>query len=316
MAMVFYSLWISRTHLKEVWRGAIGEKVDDSKEILSYKAAFWGLVFGSLFLTLWLTISGMAWYIALLFLVFAFIIWIVLTRVVCEGGIPTLVATTIASSQIISAFGSKNLTPLTLVALGLTYVYAADLRTFPLASSSMGLKIAEEAKRNKRILFWAIMGAIVINIISTIFIELRLAYKYGGINLNSWYFIGGPQAPYKYIAEMIKLHSSPNGTGWLCRGIGFILMGGFLFMRQQFLWWPFHPIGFVIGPVWLMDQLWFSIFIVWLVKKLILRYGGAQIYEKMKYFFLGLPLGLGGRFSFIRLYLPVPRLIRGIVWPV
>lgn len=292
IAMVLYSLWISRTHLKEVWRGATGENVDDSKEILSYKAAFWGLVFGSLFLTIWLTISGMSWYIALLFLILAFIIWIVLTRVVCEGGIPTLVATTIASSQIISAFGSKNLTPLTLLALGLTYIYAADLRTFPLASSSMGLKIAEEAKGNKRILFWAIMGAIIINIISTIFIELKLAYKYGGINLNWWYFVGAPQAPYKYIAEMIKLHSSPNGVGWLCRAIGLFLMGGILFMRQQFLWWPFHPIGFVIAPVWLMDELWFSIFIVWLVKKLILRYGGAHVYEKLKYFFLGLPLGL------------------------
>lgn len=292
IAMVIYSLWISRSHLKEVWKGAMGKKVDDTQEILSYKSAFWGLVFGSLFLTIWLTVSGMVWYISLLFLIFAFIIWIVLTRVVCEGGIPTLVATTIASSQIISSFGSKNLIPLTLVALALTYVYAADLRTFPLASSSMSLKIGEKAKGNRRILFWAIMGAIVINIISTIFIELKLAYKYGGINLNSWYFIGGPQAPYKYIAEMIKLQTSPNGIGWLCRTIGFLVMGGILFMRQNFLWWPLHPIGFVIAPVWLIDQLWFSIFVVWLIKKLILRYGGVQIYEKLKYFFLGLPLGL------------------------
>jgi len=291
IAMVLYSLWISRDHLRDVWRGAKGEKVDDTNEILSYKAAFWGLVFGSLFLTLWLTISGMSWYISILFLIFAFIIWIILTRIVCEGGIPTLVATTIASSQIISMFGSKNLTPLTLVALGLTYIYSADLRTFPLASTSMGLKIVEPAK-NKRPIFWAIFLAIVINIIATIYLQLKLGYKYGGINLSEWYFGGAAETPYKYISEMIKHQTFPNGIGWLCRTIGFLIMGVILFMRQQFLWWPLHPIGFLIGPVWLMDQLWFSIFIVWVIKKLILKYGGANVYERLKYFFLGLPLGL------------------------
>ena len=291
IAMVGYSLWISRSHLKDVWHAAKGEKIDDSNEILSYKAAFWGLVFGSLFLTCWLIISGMKWYISILFLIFAFIIWVILTRVVCEGGIPTLVATTIASTQIVSMFGSQNLTPLTLTALGLTYVYSADLRTFPLASTSMGLKITENAE-NKRPIFWAIFLSIIINIIVTIFLQLKLGYKYGGINLNSWYFGGNPQAPYNYVSEMIKHPTSPNGIGWLCRAIGFLIMGGIVFMRQHFLWWPLHPIGFLIGPVWLMDNLWFSIFIIWLIKKLILKYGGANVYEKLKYFFLGLPLGL------------------------
>ena len=290
--MVGYSLFLWRSHLKDVWNGAIGKKVDDSDEILSYKSAFWGIVFGSLFMILWLTFSGMKWYISILFLIFAFIIWITLTRIVCEGGIPTLVATTIASVQIVSMFGSKNLTPFTILALALTYIYAADLRTFPLASSSMSLKIIENSEKNRRAFFWAIFLAIIINIITTLILELKLAYKYGGINLTNWYFVGGPQAPYKYAADIIKNPTTSNKIGWLCRAIGFITMGILIFARQNFLWWPLHPIGFLVGPVWLMDQLWFSIFVVWLIKKLILKYGGVGIYNKFKYFFLGLPLGL------------------------
>lgn len=290
--MVGYSLFLWRNHLKDVWKGAIGKKVDDKDEILSYKVSFWGIVFGSLFMIFWLTISGMKWYISLLFLIFAFIIWITLTRIVCEGGIPTLVATTIASAQIVSMFGSKNLTPLTICALSLTYIYAADLRTFPLASGSMSLKIIERAEENRKRFFWFLFMAILINIITTLILELKLAYKYGGINLNDWYFGGGPRAPYKYAADIIKNPTTPNKIGYLCRAIGFIGMGILIFARQNFLWWPLHPIGFLIGPVWLMDQLWFSIFIVWLIKKLILKYGGAQVYNKFKYFFLGLPLGL------------------------
>ncbi|MCM8767201.1 MAG: hypothetical protein NC921_00250 [Candidatus Omnitrophica bacterium] len=290
--MVGYSLFLWRHHLKDVFSGAIGKKIDDSEEILSYKSAFWGIVFGSLFMILWLIFSGMKWYIAVLFLIFAFLIWLTLTRIVCEGGIPTMVATTIASVQIISMFGSKNLTPFTILALGLTYIYAADLRTFPLASTSMSLKIVEKSEHNRRPFFWFLFLAIFVNIITTIILQLKLAYKYGGINLNNWYFVGGPQAPYKYAADIIKNPTLPNKIGWISRGIGFVSMGILIFARQNFLWWPLHPIGFLIGPVWLMDQLWFSIFVVWLIKKLILKYGGAQIYNKFKYFFLGLPLGL------------------------
>ncbi|MCX8082285.1 MAG: hypothetical protein N3D17_02650 [bacterium] len=293
IVMAIYSLWISRAHLKEVWYGALGRKqVDDSDEVLSYKAALFGLVFGSLFLIGWLMVSGMSWYIAILFIGCAFIIWFILTRVVCEGGIPILVATSIASAQIISAFGSKFLAPVTIVALGMTYVYAADLRTFPLSSISMGLKISSDERKNSYGLFWAIMCAITVNIITTLTLQLYLGYKHGGINMNRWYFAGNVIAPYKYVAEMIKGQTVPNKIGWICRFTGAFTMWLFFFMRQHFLWWPFHPVGLVIAPVVWIDQLWFSIFIVWLVKSIIMRYGGVQVYDKAKYFFLGLPLGM------------------------
>ncbi|MCS7179730.1 MAG: hypothetical protein NZ891_00030, partial [bacterium] len=179
--MVAYSLFLWRHHLKDVWQGAIGKKIDDKEEILSYKSAFWGIVFGSLFMIFWLILSGMNWYISILFLLFSFIIWLTLTRIVCEGGIPTMVATTISSAQIVSMFGSKNLTSLTLLALALTYVYAADLRTFPLASSAMALKIVEKSQTNRRVFFWFLFSAIFINIVATLHLQLKLAYKYGGI---------------------------------------------------------------------------------------------------------------------------------------
>lgn len=291
-AMIAYSLYIARNHFRDIWRNALGKKaLDDSEEILSYKTAFWGFVLGSLFVLAWLKYSGLSLSIGLVFYVFALIIFLVLTRIVCEAGIPTLVATIISSSIIISMWGSKHLPVSVLVALGLTYVYSADLRTFPMAASSMSLKIMDRFSRVKRYLFWAIMAAIFVNIIATIIFMLKISYKYGGINLNSWFFKGGPQAPFDYIADLIKNPTDSNKIGWLCRGIGLVVMSTLMFMRQQFLWWPLHPIGFVIGPVWLMDELWFSIFIAWLIKKIILKYGGVRVYEKSKYFFLGLPLG-------------------------
>ena len=291
-AMTAFGIYHAKEHLKTIFRAAIGrERPDDSDEILSYKTAFWGLIIGSIFVVGWLIYSGAPLIIAALFYIFAVMIFYVLTRIVCEAGIPTLVATIIASSIMVSMWGSAHLAPAAMVALALTYVYSSDLRTFPMSASGMSLKIMESSSR-KRLLFWAIMVAMAVNIAATLFFVFRLSYKYGGINLCGWYNVGGPQAPFLYIANMMKNPTSSNLLGWLSRGIGLVVMSILMFLRQRLLWWPLHPLGFVIAPVWLIDSLWFSIFIAWLVKKLILKYGGIKAYEKSRYFFLGLPLGL------------------------
>jgi hypothetical protein len=41
----------------------------------------------------------------------------------------------------------------------------------------------------------------------------------------------------------------------------------------------------------LTGQIWFSVFVSWLLKLLILKYGGLYLYRVLKPFFLGLILG-------------------------
>jgi len=62
-------------------------------------------------------------------------------------------------------------------------------------------------------------------------------------------------------------------------------------MTNHFLWWPVHPLGFPVGNTLPVAQVWFSIFLAWLIKVAVLKYGGPGIYKKTKYFFLGLVLG-------------------------
>ena len=68
-------------------------------------------------------------------------------------------------------------------------------------------------------------------------------------------------------------------------------MGLLMFAQHRYLWWPFHPLGFSISSVWALHFVWFSIFIAWLLKSIILKYGGASLFTKMRPFFLGLILG-------------------------
>jgi hypothetical protein len=232
----------------------------------------------------------MSFLVAFLFLIVAFVFWIGLTRIIAEAGIATMISPSISSSQLISGLGSSGIGQQGVTSLGLTYVYSSDIRTFPMSSIAQSLKIGESFLR-KRGIFIAILLSIILAFVASNWIVLKLAYRHGGINLNSWFFVDGPQAPLKYAAEHIKHPAGANGLGWFCRFAGAGLMGILMIMRYRFLWWPLHPLGFAIGAVIWIDYLWFTIFLTWVVKVVFLKYGGVRLFRQARPFFLGLILG-------------------------
>lgn len=271
IVIVLYGLWISRKSLTDIIKSK-GEN-----EIIPPKFALIGLILSLLFIYLWLLYSGISFLPSILFIFFAFLIYIGITRVICEGGLAATRAPVIPSVIVNSFLGSSRLGPSNLAGLGLTFVYSSDVRTFVMASVANGLKLVEEIKEKRRIVFWAIIFSITITLFSSIWATIFLCYKYGGINANQWFFVSGPQYPLKYIADKIK---NPKGPDW--QYIGFTGIGGiftvFLFiMRIKFLNFPFHPLGFAFSTIMMTNALWFSIFISWIIKVLILRYGGAKI---------------------------------------
>jgi len=293
IALVLVGLWIGRSHLKDVLKKAFtnDSSVDDSGEMLSYRTAFWGTIIGLIVMTVWLNMSGISLWVVLLFLFGAMLLFIGLTRVVAESGMAEAVASTISSSFVVSGIGTGPLGPSGLTAMSLTYVWGADLRTFVMASTANSLRIIEGEGRRRRPLFWAIMLSIIITMVSSIWILLKLSYSYGGLNCNDWFFGGGAIAPYNFFASKILNPSEPNLLGWYITAGGAVGMLFLMFMRARFLWWPFHPIGFTIGPVWIMDQIWFTIFLAWLIKTVVVRYGGLKMFQKLRPLFLGLILG-------------------------
>ncbi len=68
---------------------------------------------------------------------------------------------------------------------------------------------------------------------------------------------------------------------------------------------PFHPTGYAVASsMWTFGWLWFSVFISWTAKNLILRFGGIRLYHRVMPLFLGLILGefmVGGAWVIVRL---------------
>ena len=152
IVLVFFSLWMARRHLVRVCRKAFMglPEVDDSDEILAYRTAVFGLIATSLFIGVWLALAGIAWWVVPIYLFAMFTLFVGITRVVAEGGIAATRAPLIASDFVTSGLGSAVLGGQTLTALSFTYVWAADIRTFVLASCANGLKLAEEYLRGSK----------------------------------------------------------------------------------------------------------------------------------------------------------------------
>ena len=64
-----------------------------------------------------------------------------------------------------------------------------------------------------------------------------------------------------------------------------------MMMRMRFLFWPFHPAGYVVATSFSVRGFWFSIFVGWLAKTIVLRLGGGKTHRILTPFFLGLILG-------------------------
>jgi len=285
IVIVLYGLWISRKSLI----GIIKSKGEN--EIISPRFSFIGLVISLLIIYIWLLYSGISFLPAILFIFFAFLIYIGITRVICEGGLAATRAPVISPVATNSLFGSKNLGSSVLVPLGLTFVYTSDVRTFVMASVANGLKMVDQIKKRKNIIFLAIIISIFVSLVSSILITIYLGYKYGAVNAQPWFFIAGPQYGWRYIVQELQKPTGPDWRYFRLAGLGAIICFLLLYMRTRFIWFPFHPLGFAFSTIMMTNALWFSIFISWLIKTIILKYGGVKVYEKGRFFFIGLIFG-------------------------
>lgn len=60
---------------------------------------------------------------------------------------------------------------------------------------------------------------------------------------------------------------------------------------MRFIWWPLRPSGYALAKTFTLHQIWFGVFIAWLVKFVILRNGGIKLYRRALPFFIGVVIG-------------------------
>lgn len=291
LALTVMGVWHSRRHLANVLGKAFGRRreVDDSDEILSYRGAVFVFIACFLIMTVWMTRAGLPAPMSVIFIVCALAILMGLTRAVTQGGVAVSIVPIIPSAFMVSGFGAAALTSKGVGALAMTWTWGSDVRTTVMTSCAHGLYLTS-GLRGRRIFGGYTLAILVTFVVSTL-MTLYLGYRKGAVNLHTWFFSGGPKYPYLWCTAVMRGQTEVNWTGWGWTGFGAAVMAALIILQRRFYWWPLHPVGWALCSVAWTDYLTFSIFLGWLLKSAVLRFGGSKHYQRFRRLFLGMILG-------------------------
>ena len=296
-AYVLIGLWVARKHLRDVVAKALWNdaRVDDRRELLSYREAVVLLVLGLVYIVGWMVRSGMGVGHAVLFIVGALIAFLGLTKIICEAGLAYARTPVTPSAFVHSFLGPLGLGPATVVNLGMALCWSGDTRTIAMTSAATGAKLGSGGEVQPRRLFWAMVVALVAGLAASIVAVFLIGYSYGGMNLGGWQFTAMNRYTGAWMIQHMRIEESGHAAmsypkmGFML--IGVAVMSVLMVCRYRFPWWPIHPAGMAVGLTHPTYHVWFSVFLAWLVKLIILKLGGIALYRRTRPFFLGMVLG-------------------------
>jgi hypothetical protein len=298
IVLVVYGLFLARRHIKSVFKKAFtgDSDIDDSQEALSYRTAVFGTIIGSIVLIMWLVNSGLNLPVSVFYLGITFVCLIGLSRIMAEGGFGFARLQSTPPAFVRLTMPASTVGPGGLASLSGAWSYNADVRTTVMTSTIHGFQLADSTNTAKKRWFLMIAAAVLVSFFGSMLTIIILGYKYGGGGFQggqSWFFTGMPEWTWRVATERLKNPGTIIDIfgRWLWTSIGAALMFFLMFMRHRFQWWPIHYLGLPIADTYVMRYAFLSVFIGWLLKMVILKYGGMKTYRKLKPLFIGLILG-------------------------
>ncbi len=300
LAYVALILWTGREHLRHIVRRSFGRapmSEAEKSEVLSYPLAFWGFVISFALMIGASCAAGVRFDVALALWGSYLVLALGLSRIAVEGGLLGLQHHTsplAALGRLLGPGQDAWLTPSS-GAVPAAFFQAGmvnHMRGFIMPSFIHSFKLAHDHKIAPKALGLLLTATILISMGVSWWTCVRLGYDNGGLSLNSDFWArGGPRMPADFVNS---LHNADGGSvlvRWVFLGVGALLTFGMMMARSRFPWFPLHPIGYMVALTYPGATFWFSIFLGWLCKALITRFGGNDTYRRATPAFLGLALG-------------------------
>jgi hypothetical protein len=290
MAFVVFSVWLSRGYLRQVWRTILGRPsgLDDRDEPLRYRTAAIGIVLGIAALAAFSARIGMPWWIGVAFFMIYLGLALAITRMRAELGTPVHDLHFTGPDWVLAeVVGTRSFAPPTLMAFSLYFWFNRAYRGHAMPHQLEAFKLADVTRTAQRQWFGALLLAAVLGSLAGFWAMLHLNYHYGATAKAGTF---GPEA-YKRLDDWLQSPHLGSAPAALAVVAGFLIAVFLQAMRTRFPWWPFHPLGFAVTSSWEINLVWMPLLIAWVLKLVILRYGGRQGFGKSIPFFLGLIMG-------------------------
>ncbi len=295
LVLMVYFVKAALPHLRHVWAVTAGRVPDDGhgREFIPYRYAVIGLGIALAVSIYWFTKLGMSpWMAVIEVVIYVFVVIVVMARSVGEAGM-LMTETSFRPVDLVKLFTrAGNLGPSTLTALSLAdAVFTRDLRGNLMSTFLDGLKMSDLVKLDRRHLFGAIAAALIVALLVGGALHLIIPYQRGAMTLYSYVYRGNSLLGFQHFQPVMDAPDKYDPRLPVFFGSGVIVAVFLSIMRARYAWWPLAPLGFALSGSWSMIVFWFPIFIAWLLKWGIVRYGGMKTYMNLKPLFLGLILG-------------------------
>ncbi len=308
-AIALAPLLVGRRYFRQVWLRILGRRseVDDSHEGLPFRVAALGALLGIILLALFSIRGGLAPLLAVLFFLMYYFVALAVARIRAEFGSPVHDFHGAGPGHTITYIGgTANLRHQDLLMLSLLWWFNRAYRQHPIANSLEGLEMAARARVGARAMVAALLLATLLGTIAVFWGWLHYAYQMG---VGGWGFDWRGNEMATTMQSWVENPTPGSPNSLFAIGAGFAITMLLAAARTVFVGWPLHPVAYGLSASWSMHILWMPMLIAWLVKLLILRYGGLRLYRKALPLFFGLILGevvVGGAWPIVGLILGVP----------
>lgn len=287
-------LWLARRDIADIVNMAIGKRPanvpsDMQNTGMSPRACILGILISSVYI--WFFLS----YFANVNLLVAILWWLIFllmavsgARIRAESGVPIFNAVPLQPpiERIFkTVVGSAAFNPARIGGMGT--VFGLIEITGMLPQSLEMYKIGDATNLKRSHVTYLMLGCFTVGFWAGSIILLSYLHKYGAFNIKSaaLHLGEGFNSSYRFQTDPVPW-AVPALVG------GFAITWILMLLRTTYVWWPLHPAGYVLA--WhqqVFHHYWGSIFVAWLIKFLVVRYGGRNGGRIAERFMLGVIVG-------------------------
>ena len=256
-------------------------------------SAVLGFAVANAVMLVWAVRAGMSWWSFALQMSIFYVTLIGGARLVATAGIVEPMPPVFPRAIMLRLLGARPLGPSSLMVAGLLNLsIMREPQSAPLNYLVNAFKLLHEGRVRGRGFPWAILVSVVcVGLVGSAAV-IYFSYRHGAVSMICWPITAIPTCAFREFANSLRSPEDPET--WLraavVAGAGFTLL--LTWLSANLLWWPLHPIGFIIASVWHTNHtIWANAFTAWLLTTIIRRFGGFRLYRALRPAFLGLVFG-------------------------
>ena len=296
LALGLTALWTGRRFYRDYLRRALhGDPAgQDRGEMLGARAAVVGFLGGYLALCVFVWSSGGSWWLPVVFFGLYLLLMVTLSRIRAETAVLCTELGWISPQAILPAtLGSASFSQMDLAHLSMLSWFNSDYRAAEMPHELEALVGVGRVRGSLRPLLGVLLLAAAVAMVSALAWDLQMYYVNGAGtgNVMQWRVQDKANQPWLELGHWLHDPQAAKGSAVFGMAAGFLITCLLTALRSRFVGFALHPAAYVLNTSFANEFFWCDMFAAWLIKSLVLRYGGLGLYRQAMPFFLGLILG-------------------------